>query len=318
MDTLNAPLVTVLIVTWNRREDMLVTLKSVYEQNYANIEVLVVDNGSTDGSVETIQRQFPSTSVIALKKNLGASGGRNEGIRAAHGDILFLLDSDADLDKDTLTQVVAKFKEEPEVGILACKIVNAYTHEINPNLEAGWAYTAKSLANQDQPFLSYRFSEGGAAIRKEVFEKVGLFLETFYFGREGEELSLRAWDAGFKVLYYPAAKIYHRVSVKKSLTDKHREYYDFRNALLIYILYYPFWQLVRFIPMRIAVSFVRGTRHGYFLQCFKVLWEVCKELPSLWKIRKPIQKSTERVYFQLLKEHGSLGWDLASWFKYKL
>jgi GT2 family glycosyltransferase len=315
---LNDLLVTVLIVTWNRKEDVLKTLQSVYQQDYQNIEVLVVDNGSTDGTIDSIKNQFPLTQLVSLSSNLGASGGRNKGIQAARGEIIFLLDSDADLDNSTLSKVVAQFLIEPEIGIIACKIVNAYTRRLSTDLEAGWPYTVKSLANQDKCFLSYRFSEGGAAIRKQVFDKVGLFLDLFYFGREGEELSLRAWDAGYKVLFYPTAIVYHRVSEQKSVTNKKREYFDFRNALLIYIFYYPFWELVRFFPLRILVSFTRGTFRGYLLQCFQVLWEIFRDFPSLSRMRKPIRKSTAKIYFGLLKEHGSLGWDLISWLKYKL
>jgi GT2 family glycosyltransferase len=297
---------------------MLRTLLSVYDQDYKNIEVIVVDNGSTDGTVEAIGKEYPSLNLIVLEKNLGASAGRNVGIKSAQGEFIFLLDSDADIGRETLNHIVDKFQKEPDLGIIACKIVNYYTKKLSTKLEPGWPYTNKTFADQDKEFYSYRFSEGGGAIRKSVLDKIGLFWDLLYFGREGEELSLRAWEAGYKIIYYPDAIVYHRVSPHKSFSQGMREYYDLRNALLIYIVYYPTWELIRFIPIRVVVSLLRATRRGYPALWFRALIDVIKQLPSLWKLRRPISKNTARNYFQLLREHGSLQWDLVSWLKYKL
>ena len=106
------PLVSVVIVTWNRREDVLETVQSVHNQTYPNYEVVVVDNGSTDGTVEALSEADPEVKLVALSENRGASVGRNAGFEAAEGDIVFLLDSDASLSKDTLTKVVSRLQSE--------------------------------------------------------------------------------------------------------------------------------------------------------------------------------------------------------------
>jgi GT2 family glycosyltransferase len=205
------PLVSVIIVTWNRKEDVLETIQSIYDQTYPNYEVVVVDNASTDGTVAALRQAYPAVRIVALDQNVGASGGRNPGIVATRGEIIFLLDSDASLDCDALTNVVRKFQTEPDVGVIYCKIVNAYTKELD-NIGCGWSFTEKDKADQNLEFLSYSFAEGGSALRKKVFDRVGLFWDLLFFGGEGEELSLRVWDAGYKILYYPAAIVYHRVS----------------------------------------------------------------------------------------------------------
>lgn len=315
MNLSRMPLVSVVIVTWNRRRDILETIKSVFDQSYSNFEIIVVDNASTDDTVTAVCQCYPSVKVIALPCNTGASGGRNPGIAAARGETIFILDSDASLARDTLRTVVSNFQAEPQVGAIACKVVNAQTKELDRH--AGWFFSEKDKVDQDKEFLSYRFSECGAAIRKQVFDEVGPFWELLFFGREGEEYGLRIWAAGYKILFCPTALIYHRVSPSQSFSRPEKEYFDLRNSLYIGIVHYPWWMLVGFVPLRIAVSSVRSIRRRYLRQTIPALADVIQHLPFLWKQRKPISDDVARLYLRLHRQHGSLRWDLVSWFKYK-
>ena len=314
-EQIEAPLVSVLIVTWNRKDDVLETIKSVYDQTYQNFEIIVVDNASTDGTAEAVQKTYPAVRLMKLDQNLGATGGRNAGIVIARGEIIFCLDSDASPKDDTLTHIVNKFQSEPQVGLINSKIVNAYTNQMDGI--AGWAYTEKTKANQDKSFLSYAISEGGCAIRKEVFEHIGLFWELLFFGREGEDLSLRAWDARYKVLYWPKAIVYHRASPEKRVSTSDRIYYDLRNSLYIYLVRYPWWLLVFFTPLKIGTSMVKGIKKRCLVKIFGALLDVIQQLPILLKQRHPINNKTARIYLRLQREHGPLSWDLVSWLKYK-
>ena len=103
---MKTPLVSVVIVTWNRRMDVLMAVQSVYTQPYPNVEVIVVDNGSSDGTVEALAAAYPAATVIAMKRNLGVAAGRNPGIAVARGEFVVILDSDAILDRDALARVV--------------------------------------------------------------------------------------------------------------------------------------------------------------------------------------------------------------------
>lgn len=310
-----APLVSVVIVTWNRKEDVLATVQSVYAQPYPHIEVLVVDNGSTDGTAQALAATFPAVVVIALERNLGAAGGRNPGIAAARGEIVVLLDSDASLGMDTLGKLVDKFQAAPDVGVLACKVVNATTQQLDRH--AGWIYPERDKVDQDREFLSYSFSECGCALRKEVFERAGLFSDLLFFGREGEELSLRIWDAGYKILYYPSALVYHRVSPQQQIVGGRRAYFDLRNALALIILRYP-WRLVLLMaPLRVAAACLRAAKRGQLSQALRALLDVARQLPLLLRQRRPISNETARLYVRLLRQHGPLHWDLASWLRVK-
>jgi len=309
------PLVTVLIITWNRKQDILETIGSIYKQAYRNFEIIVVDNGSTDGTVEAIRQAYPEVRLIALDRNMGTTSGRNAGIIVARGDIVFCLDSDASPGHDTMTNLVRRFQADPLVGVINSKIVNAYTREIDRT--AGWAYTERDKADQDQEFLSFSFSEGGCAIRKQVFDRVGLFWELLFFGGEGLDYSVRVWDAGYKVIYYPEAVVYHRVSPQRRVAGAQRDCLSLKETLYVYLVRYPWWMLIVFAPLKIGATLVRATRQSYLRQMLAALLDVVRQLPSLWKQRRPIHNRTARYYLRLQREHGPLAWDLISWFKYK-
>jgi len=309
------PLVSVLIVTWNRKDDVLETIRSIYDQDYRSFEIVMVDNGSKDGTVEAIRHAYPEVRLVALDRNVGVSAGRNAGIAAVRGDIIFCLDSDASVDRDTLTNLVQKFNAEPQVGIINSKIVNASTKQLDCG--PGWVYAEKHRVNQDMEFLSWSFSEGGAAIRKEVFDQVGLFWELLFFGCEGQEFSLRAWDAGYKVLYYPKAIVYHRASPQARVVGDERDPLFFRNSLYIYLVRYPWWMMIWYVPLKTAVALVRSARRGYLRQILRALFDVLRQLPALWRQRRPISNRTAHLQLKLQRQHGPLSWDLVSWFKYK-
>lgn len=311
---MNNPLVSIVIVTWNRKEEVLETVQSVYDQAYQNYEIIVVDNGSTDGTVEALHQAYPKVRIIALDQNRGPTGGRNQGIAAARGEIIFLLDSDASLGHDTLTRIVRKFQIGPDIGVIACKVVNAYTTRIGGS---GWIYTEKDKADQDLEFLSYSFCACGTAILKKAFDQAGPFWDSLFIFREEDELSLRVWDAGYKILYYPEAVVYHRESPRMRVAGGERTYFDVRNSLYIYLARYPWWMLVRFVPLKIGISLVGGVRRRCLPQTLRALLDVVRQLPYLWTERQPISDETARLYVTLQQQHGPLRWDLVSWFKHK-
>jgi GT2 family glycosyltransferase len=311
---MESPLITILIITWNRKGDILETVQSIYEQAYQNFEIIVVDNGSNDGTVDALSNTYPSVKIIPLDRNMGVSVGRNAGISIAQGEIILCLDSDASPGHETLNNLVRKFHAEPTVGVINSKIVNAYTKTLDG---PGWVYSSKQKAQQYKEFLSFSFSEGGAAIRKEVFDRVGLFWEFLFFGCEGQEFSLRAWDAGYKILYYPEAIIYHRSSPSARTKDTDRDCNILMNSLCIYFVRYPCWMFLWLAPLKLFAVLFRGIRRGYLRQVLGTIRSFVQQLPYLWKHRSPIRNDTAHYYLKLLREQGPLSWDLSSWLKYK-
>lgn len=312
---MSSPKVSVVVITWNRREDVLETVRSVFEQPYQNLEVIVVDNGSTDGTAEALREAYPGVRVIALETNTGVSAGRNAGIVVAQGEIIFCLDSDANPGHDTLVNLVRRFEQDPDLGVINSKVVNAYTKKLGDC--PGWVYSKKQMAKQDMEFLSWSLSETGAAIRKEVFDRAGVFWDKLFFLREGEELSLRVWDAGYKVLYYPKAVVYHRVSPRQRVAGVEYMYRDVMSSFFVCIARYPWWMLSFYLPLKLAAFLVQGIRRRRLKTVLQALLDVVRQLPALWRQRRPIRGDTARFYLRLQREQGPLSWDPISWLKYK-
>jgi len=312
---MDVSMVTVLIVTWNRRDDVLETIDSVYSQAYRDFEIIVVDNGSEDGTVGTIASRYPEVRLVALENNVGASRARNFGIEIARGEFILFLDSDASPSRDTLANLVKKLKTTPDLGVINSKIVNANTNQIDDI--AGWIYTEKDKDFQDVEFLSYSFSEGGCAIKKEVFDKVGPFWDKLFFGYEGMELALRVLDAGYTILYYPPSLVLHRASPHARIKGGSRERILLKSCLMVYLLRFPWWMLIVFVPMKTVTAFLHAARHGYFLEMLGAWKDFLLQFRSVMRERKPIRNETAIHYLKLQRQHGPLSRDFMSWIGYK-
>lgn len=314
-DGTSSALVSVLIITWNRREDVLGAVHSVYEQDYRSIEIIVVDNGSTDGTLVAIGEAFPEVKTIRLEGNLGVSVARNLGIEAASGEIVFCLDSDAQLGTHTLSAVVHRFEIQPQAGIINSRILDPHTKELASG--PGWVYSDRQRAHQNEVFASWSFSEGGAAIRREVVEKVGPFWERLYFGCEGQDLSLRALDAGFITIYDPDSVVYHKMSHRSRIDGARRERFSLESTLSIYLVRYPWWMFLLLAPLRIGAVMIRAIRRGYTRAFMAGLRQIALSAPQLLRERRAIRWETAINYLHLQMKHGPLSWDLASWIRNK-
>ena len=314
VECMNLPLISIIIITWNRRDDVQEAIRSVYEQAYPHFEIIVIDNGSNDGTVDAVQQAFPAVRIIALDKNMGI-GARNAGIRIAKGEIIFCLDSDASLGRESLANLVSKFQAEPRIGVINSKILNAYTKQLTDG--PGWSYSEKDKEDQYKEFLSYSFSEGGAGIRRKLFTEIGPFWEPLFFGCEGQEFSLRVLDAGYDIQYFPGSIVYHREAQQSRISNEQKYYFFLRNTLYIYLVRFPLWLMGIFMPLKISAFLVSGARRGYLQQILRSLLDFVRQIPFLLKQRQPIHNETARLYMKLQRQHGSLRWDLPTWLKNK-
>jgi len=219
------PLVYVVILNWNLKDDTAECVASVLRSDYSNYRVLVVDNGSSDGSEEYLRRAFPSSEFIANAVNLGFAAGNNIGIRyaVANGtDYVFLLNNDTAVDAAMLGQLVSYAESDPDAGMVAPKVL--YYTERNRIWRLGervqrWLPVPLSVGRDQldigqfpKPLELDYVAFCGVLIRRSVLDKVGLLDERFFFGYEDADLCHRTRDAGYRIVCQPAARMWHKVS----------------------------------------------------------------------------------------------------------
>ncbi len=219
------PKVAIIIVNWNRREDTLVCLESLCRITYPNYRILVVDNGSTDGSAEAVRARFSLIHLIELPENRRFAGGNNAGLRevlAGEDDFVLLLNNDTTVEPDFLNHLMTAAQTDPAVGLVAPKILYHDRPQViwfaGGALQPVWGYVRHyGLRQLDDGRFDLRrevsFLTGCCLlIRRSVLEKVGLLDEDFCLYSEDADYCLRTSQAGFKLLYEPIARIYHKVS----------------------------------------------------------------------------------------------------------
>lgn len=237
--------VAVIILIWNGREDTLECLRSWRDDRYADKQLIVVDNGSTDGSAEAIAREFPEVIVLRSERNLGFSGGNNIGLRYARSngfDFALLLNNDTTVEPQALTELMSAVQAKQEVG-LAAPVIHYYAEDravwfaaSRMDLRRGEAVhdnrqpPGRDATPYDVPWLT------GCAllVRMTALAALGGLDERYFLSWEDVDFSLRAAAAGWKLAVVPSARIYHKGGrATRRLLGDNRDYYDLRNRLLL-------------------------------------------------------------------------------------
>lgn len=220
------PLVTINILNWNRKEVLKKTLTEIQKVNYPNIEVIVVDNASTDGSDDMVREEYPYVKVLETAENIGI-GAWNLGFKNANGKYIVVLDDDSFPAPNAITSAVLEMEKDSSIGIIAGKVVNycnGTPHRFSEQYKNGQRV--------------YTFIGCGAIIRSDVIEKVGGFWQDLFLYAHEIEFSIRAIEAGYKVIYHADSLFYHMYS-PKNRTSKRRVMFSTRNYIWIMWKYYP-------------------------------------------------------------------------------
>lgn len=258
--------VDVIVLTWNRRQDTLDCLESLSRLTYPNYRVVVVDNGSSDGTAESIAAQYPDVELIVNDHNLGFAGGFNVGLRQAlkqGTDFMLVLNNDTIVEANLLDELMAQ-ATSPDVGLLSPKIY--YFSEPQRIWSVGgdchsvtYEMTHKGDGQIDQGQWSHvierDFLAGCALLMKrEMLEKIGLFDTGFqpaYY--EDIDLCLRARRSGFRLLLVPRAKLWHRVALSSGGTDSPQERYLMaRHSVRYFRKYVRGWRWFIVVPYRLG------------------------------------------------------------------
>ncbi len=242
-------LVSVVILAWNRKDDLRFTLEQIRKSDYAPLEVIAVDNNSTDGTGDMIRAEFPETVYLPQTVNAGIAG-YNVGFKAARGKYIVVLDSDSYPAVDAITRMVALFGKHPDAGIVAFDV-----HSTPQD-----AQVALGSAEQVTDIVGYHGA--GAGFRREVFEKAGYWYEPFFLYFNEMDHALRAANAGYRIIHSPAIRAVHKSSAVARPSERGSYYYA-RNALWVIWRHYPFTDMLaataHFLWLAVAESFFQRT-----------------------------------------------------------
>ncbi len=238
------PLVYTVILNTNRRDDTLACLASLSKSTYSQIKVIVLDNSSTDGSVEAIRYAFPDAQIINLAENLGYAGNNNVGIEEAikqGADWVLVLNEDTILDPDCLAELVKVGEGDPQIGIVGPMVY----HHNEPNViqSAGgmlgkyWQsqHLGKNELDCGQFQLPHRvewISGCAILVRKAAIEQAGMLDASFFIYWEETEWCIRVARNGWQIIHVPHAKIWHKGVQRDYQPKPSFTYYGTRNHLL--------------------------------------------------------------------------------------
>jgi hypothetical protein len=241
-----APTVALIVLTWNQRDLTLDCLASLAALDYPadRLEVVVVDNGSVDGTAEAVRAAYPGVTVLETGENLGYAGGNNVGIRYALqgvAEYIMLLNNDTVVDPQMLTVLIRAIEQDSTIGIVTPKVY--YYNEpsriwcAGASIDWKWGGSTRLQAEQvDDDSESLRdvdFASGCAMCwRRQVIEQIGVLDPRFFIYYEETDWCVRAHAAGWRIVYEPRARIWHRISSAMGATSPATDYYMTRNVLL--------------------------------------------------------------------------------------
>mgnify|MGYP001386736940 CR=1 FL=1 len=305
----------VAILNWNGKNWLEKFLPSVIRYS-ENAEIYVIDNLSTDNSVEFLKSQFPSVKIILNDKNYGFAGGYNEGLKKINAEYYCLLNSDVEVTENWISPVLELFEEHSEIAAIQPKVLSYH----NPRLFEFAGAAGGLIDNLGYPYCRGRVFDdveednGQYDDEKEIFWASGccLFIrskdfwdqkgfdERFFAHQEEIDLCWRLINSGKRIFYTGRSTIYHVGGGTLNKQSPQKTYLNIRNNLSMMLKNLPFPKLIWLIFFRLCLDGVAGVYFG-IRQGFPHLWAVVRahfgfygQAVGTWKLRQRYQK--EKFY----------------------
>jgi GT2 family glycosyltransferase len=334
--------VSVIIPNYNGGERIVPCIKSILAQTYQPIELVIIDNASSDGSLDLIRKQFPNIRLIETGYNAGWGIACNVGMKATTGKYIALLNNDAFLEKDCVAQMVKAINRDPKFGSCASRILlwdqkdvtevcGLVIHEDGSSCGRGRLGPADQYMKIEEVFCA---NDCCCLYRREMIDDVGDYDPDFFIYCDETDIGWKHQLAGWKCVYAPDAVAYHAHSRAAGSYSPFKAYHVERNRIFIAIKYFPFWMFV-------SSFFIAAYRYLYqwYLSAFekkgalahyrkehsllaglrillKAHWDALRKFPVMWRRRRSIQK-TRRITHQdiraLFKRYGISTRDMASY-----
>jgi len=286
-----ATLASIIIPNWNGIDHLPGCLDALRAQSYSRTQVILVDNGSSDGSQSFVREHYPEVHLVALERNLGLTGGNNVGFEAASGEILISLNNDTEAHPRFVETLVEALTQHPEAGMAAAKMLlydrrdhihsagDGYGTDGIPFNRGVWQ---RDEGQFDEPGWIFGGCGGAVAYRRTMLDDIGTFDESFFMYCEDVDLNWRAQLAGWRCWYTPQAVVYHKLSATGG--GPIASYYTGRNTLWVIAKNYP-------------TPLLRRYRSGIL----RAQWAVTRDALRAWRG----EAARARLRGQLV---GVLGW----------
>ena len=229
-------LVSILVVNWNGKEFIQKCLESLEGQSYKNFEIILVDNASTDNSIDIIEKNFPNVNLIKNNENVGFAEGNNIGIKKSKGEIICLFNPDAVADKNWLSIMVNSLQSSKKIGAATGKLFYLGDKFGKDKVFCTWSKVNTFSANtynfhDDEPISKVDYLSGAAmVVKKSVIDKIGLMDKDYFLYFDETDWCARMIRAGYELLYVPTAIAWHAVSGLVSDSNK-KIYYIERSRV---------------------------------------------------------------------------------------
>lgn len=266
------PLVSVVIVNWNGAKHLSECLASLRAQTIGHeMEVVVVDNGSKDDSVEILRRHGDFVRLLPNAINVGFAAGSNQGIDASDSEFVALLNNDTVVEPTWLEELVRAIRAAPDVGSCASKVLSYYDHAVFDNaghaafadgLTRGRGRLERDRGQYDRAEDVFCFSGCAALLRRRMLDDVGTFDESFFAYCEDADLGFRARLRGWRCRYVPTAVVYHKFSASSEAFSAFKALQVERNRL---------WLAVKDLPLPLLVISPMYTLLRYWWQGYGAL-----------------------------------------------
>lgn len=243
------PLVSVIIINYNGKQYLKTCLGGIFSNNYPNYEVIVCDNGSTDGSqeyLEKLTKKHKNLFLVALGKNFGPSFARNKGVEKAKGKYFAFLDNDTKPESDWLVDPVKEMEQDPTIGACQCKLLLMKEPQ---KLDYAGDYLSQfgllvqrvpggevDRGQVDQKVEILSAKSAAMIIRREAFEEAGGFDPDYFIYVEETDLAWRVWLSGYRIIFIPTSRVYHEFGTSSAILGNFQQYLNKFHAPKNYLM----------------------------------------------------------------------------------
>lgn len=311
--SMKKPTVSIIILNYNGKKWLEKCLPSWRKVTYPNVEVIVVNNGSTDDSAEYVKNKFPEVRLLDIHPNRGFAGGNNYGVQKAKGKYVMLLNNDTIVSPGLLEPIVELMEKHTTIGVVQPQMRNMIYPDSHDAVASyytstgflyhyGYMQSIKNAQYKKQLF-AYSIKGSGMVMRKKEYLELGGLDEDFVCYVEETDLCHRYWLAGKKVLYYPKSYMHHYGGGDMSIMEKGEVtiFRSFRNRYVSYIKNFSIIELIKVLPIHmvfceayVLAFLLRGQFKKALAAQRGVFWWMF-HLPEILKKRKYIQTKIRKI-----------------------